>query len=118
MSTMALPFVSDRTAPPVAVIFGESPFLGTTVIEAHSALAPLPAALRVAGVPFEVREEGGLVLLVHPRWSLEGVGATVDLARENLLTAAMELAESLEGDEETNLSADARELLQFVRTVA
>ena len=71
----------------------------------------------IHGELFSAALESGLVVLVHPQWSLVGAGETVEEAREDLLHNARELATEMRDDDPSSLSEQAKLMRDFVLSI-
>lgn len=74
--------------------------------------------LNVFGERFTVEFEEGSVFLVHPQWSLVGVGPNRSSALANLIEEALELAECMRDDSLEQLSDSAIEMRDFVMRIS
>ena len=62
--------------------------------------------------------EDGAIALVHPMWSLMGIGDTPAAALQALLHDARELAKEMSDDDPESLSESARALRDYVTRIA
>jgi hypothetical protein len=79
--------------------------------------APRPKFL-VAGEPFFVEQEDGVLYIRHARWSLLGCGPSFTEAYKDLLNEARELIPVFSRMSLRDFDADAFELYRFVLRVA
>lgn len=69
---------------------------------------------KINGETFNVEKEDGLIYLSHKQWSLTGVGETIIAAQKDLLNDASLIADTYLKLSDTQLSAEAQKLKQFL----
>ncbi len=71
----------------------------------------------VAGVPFEILKEGGLIVLRHPPWSLNGRGFTLGEAEMSLIRQARFIADLYVDEPLDMMTLPAIEMRDFIISV-
>ena len=78
----------------------------------------LPTEIAVEGEKFIVEAEDGAIYLSHPRWSLVGMGATIQEAKRDLRAEAQDVVQLLDGNPHAFKGPEAAAFERYVRRIA